>query len=126
MNKQRPIYPPHIPAGGEIVLFDRSLYNRAGVERVMGFCSERETETFLKDVPLVERAIVDSGVILLKQWTRGSQRLLPALPFDWPPVLAAGLRSRALPGVLPGLPPGLPPGLRADATIFSRANAPLS
>lgn len=61
-------YVPHLPAAGEIVLFDRSWYNRAGVERVMGFCSEEEATRFLQAVPLVEKAIVDSGVILLKYW----------------------------------------------------------
>jgi polyphosphate kinase 2 len=61
-------YLPHLPAGGEVVIFDRSWYNRAGVERVMGFCTPEETDTFLKAVPLVERAIVNSGVILLKYW----------------------------------------------------------
>jgi polyphosphate kinase 2 len=61
-------YVPHLPAAGEIVVFDRSWYNRAGVERVMGFCSEEQARGFLKAVPLVERAIVDSGVILLKYW----------------------------------------------------------
>ena len=58
----------HLPSGGEIAIFDRSWYNRAGVERVMGFCTPQETEGFLAAVPLVERAIVDSGVILLKYW----------------------------------------------------------
>jgi len=61
-------YVPHLPAAGEIVLFDRSWYNRAGVERVMGFCSKDEVQRFLQGTPLVERAIVDSGVILLKYW----------------------------------------------------------
>ena len=61
-------YLPHLPAAGEIVIFDRSWYNRAGVERVMGFCTEEQAEKFLKSVPQVERAIVDSGVILLKYW----------------------------------------------------------
>ncbi|MCP1478830.1 polyphosphate kinase 2 [Pseudomonas chlororaphis] len=61
-------YLPHLPAAGEVVIFDRSWYNRAGVERVMGFCSEEQAVAFLKAVPLVERAIVDSGVILLKYW----------------------------------------------------------
>ena len=59
-------YIPHFPAGGEVVIFDRSWYNRAGVERVMGFCSEEQTEKFLEQVPAVERAMVDSGMILLK------------------------------------------------------------
>ena len=61
-------YLPHLPAAGEIVIFDRSWYNRAGVERVMKFCSEDDVERFLKIVPHVEKAIVDSGVILLKYW----------------------------------------------------------
>ncbi len=59
-------YLPHLPAGGEIVIFDRSWYNRAGVERVMGFCSEKQVERFLRIVPAVEKAIIDSGVILIK------------------------------------------------------------
>jgi polyphosphate kinase 2 len=61
-------YLPHLPAAGEIVIFDRSWYNRAGVERVMGFCSEEQAKRFLKMVPAVEKAIVDSGIILLKYW----------------------------------------------------------
>ncbi|MEY2920437.1 MAG: hypothetical protein RL261_1742 [Pseudomonadota bacterium] len=61
-------YLPHLPAAGEIVIFDRSWYNRAGVERVMGFCTDEQAKRFLKAVPLVEQAIVDSGVILLKYW----------------------------------------------------------
>jgi len=61
-------YLPHLPAAGEVVIFDRSWYNRAGVERVMGFCTPQQTESFLKDVPMVEQAIIDSGVILLKYW----------------------------------------------------------
>ena len=61
-------YLPYLPAAGEVVIFDRSWYNRAGVERVMGFCSEKEVEGFLKGVPLIEQAIVNSGAILLKYW----------------------------------------------------------
>jgi polyphosphate kinase 2 len=61
-------YIPHFPAAGEIVIFDRSWYNRAGVERVMGFCSEEQAKRFLNGVPLVEKAMVDSGIILLKYW----------------------------------------------------------
>ncbi len=61
-------YLPHLPAAGEIVIFDRSWYNRAGVERVMGFCSEEQAQKFLRAVPLVEKAIVESGIILLKYW----------------------------------------------------------
>ncbi|HVO06591.1 MAG TPA: polyphosphate kinase 2 [Burkholderiaceae bacterium] len=61
-------YIPHLPAAGEVVIFDRSWYNRAGVERVMGFCTEEQAKKFLLMAPLVEKAIVDSGVILLKYW----------------------------------------------------------
>jgi polyphosphate kinase 2 (PPK2 family) len=61
-------YIPHLPAAGEIVIFDRSWYNRAGVERVMGFCTEDQARRFLQMVPLVEKAIVESGVTLLKYW----------------------------------------------------------
>jgi polyphosphate kinase 2 len=61
-------YLPHLPAAGEIVIFDRSWYNRAGVERVMGFTSEKMVRKFLKAVPLVEKAMVDSGIILIKYW----------------------------------------------------------
>jgi polyphosphate kinase 2 len=61
-------YIPHLPAAGEIVIFDRSWYNRAGVERVMGFCTEEQAKRFLTMVPEVERAIVDSGITLVKYW----------------------------------------------------------
>ncbi|AWY44308.1 polyphosphate kinase 2 [Pseudomonas putida] len=66
-------YLPHLPAAGEVVIFDRSWYNRAGVERVMGFCTEEQADKFLKSVPSVERAIVESGVILLKYWLEVSE-----------------------------------------------------
>jgi polyphosphate kinase 2 len=61
-------YITHFPAAGEVVVFDRSWYNRAGVERVMGFCTPEQTEKFLEMVPAVERAMVESGIILLKYW----------------------------------------------------------
>ena len=61
-------YIPHLPAAGDVVIFDRSWYNRAGVERVMGFCTEQQSHEFLQAVRGVERAIVDSGIILLKYW----------------------------------------------------------
>ncbi|MFO1414470.1 MAG: polyphosphate kinase 2 [Burkholderiales bacterium] len=61
-------YLPHLPAAGEIVIFDRSWYNRAGVERVMGFCTEEQVKGFLAAAPMVEKAIVQSGIILLKYW----------------------------------------------------------
>jgi polyphosphate kinase 2 len=66
-------YIGHFPAAGEVVIFDRSWYNRAGVERVMGFCSDDEAERFLRLAPLVEQAIVHSGVILLKYWLEVDQ-----------------------------------------------------
>ena len=61
-------YLPHFPAAGEVVIFDRSWYNRAGVERVMGFCTEDQVKRFLEMAPLVEKTIVESGIILLKYW----------------------------------------------------------
>lgn len=66
-------YLPHLPAAGEIVIFDRSWYNRAGVERVMGFTPENQVDRFLKGVPLVEKTITDSGIILLKYWLEVSE-----------------------------------------------------
>jgi polyphosphate kinase 2 len=61
-------YLPHLPSGGEVAIFDRSWYNRAGVERVMGFCTEEEAKRFLSTTPQVEKAMVESGIILLKYW----------------------------------------------------------
>jgi polyphosphate kinase 2 len=61
-------YLPHLPGAGEVVIFDRSWYNRAGVERVMGFCTPGDTDKFLEQVPGVEKAMVDSGILLLKYW----------------------------------------------------------
>jgi polyphosphate kinase len=61
-------YIPHMPAAGEVVIFDRSWYNRAGVERVMGFCTEEQVKRFLQMTPGVEKAFVDDGIILLKYW----------------------------------------------------------
>ncbi len=61
-------YVAHLPAAGEIVLFDRSWYNRAGVERVMGFCSQAQTRAFLKHAPLFEEMLIDDGILLLKYW----------------------------------------------------------
>jgi polyphosphate kinase 2 len=66
-------YLAHFPAAGELVIFDRSWYNRAGVERVMGFCSEEEVFRFLRLVPLLEQAMVDSGIILIKYWLEVGQ-----------------------------------------------------
>ena len=61
-------YVAHLPAKGEIVLFDRSWYNRAGVERVMGFATEAEVKTFLKQAPVFERQLLDDGILLFKYW----------------------------------------------------------
>jgi polyphosphate kinase 2 len=61
-------YIPHLPAAGEIVIFDRSWYNRAGVERVMGFCTEEQAKRFLEMVPAFERVVVEDGIVLLKYW----------------------------------------------------------
>ncbi len=61
-------YVAHFPAAGEVVIFDRSWYNRAGVERVMGFCEQEQVKRFLAVVPLVERLMVSSGIILIKYW----------------------------------------------------------
>jgi len=67
-------YIPHLPAAGEVVIFDRSWYNRAGVERVLGFCTEEQAIHFLQMIPGVEKAIVDDGVILLKYWLEVSSK----------------------------------------------------
>src|SRR3954465_270844 len=61
-------YIPHLPAAGEIVLFDRSWYNRAGVEPIMGFCTPAQTEMFLEQAPRFERLLVDDGLLLFKYW----------------------------------------------------------
>jgi len=61
-------YLPHLPAAGEVVIWDRSWYNRAGVERVMGFCSEEHVKRFLQVVPAFEKMMVESGIILIKYW----------------------------------------------------------
>ncbi len=61
-------YIPHFPAAGEVVIWDRSWYNRAGVERVMGFCTEQEAKRFLEIIPGFEKLMVDSGIILIKYW----------------------------------------------------------
>jgi len=77
-------YLHHLPAAGEVVIFDRSWYNRAGVERVMGFCSEDESREFLQLVPAFEKIMVKSGIILLKYWLEVS-----------PDVQTARLKDRA-------------------------------
>ena len=67
-------YMPHFPAAGEIVIFDRSWYNRAGVERVMGFCSDDQYERFLRICPQFEQQVVDNGLILIKFWLEVSNK----------------------------------------------------
>ena len=67
-------YVPHLPAAGEIVIFDRSWYNRAGVERVMGFCSEQDVTRFLELCPQWEKSIVESGILLIKYWFEVSEK----------------------------------------------------
>ena len=67
-------YMSHFPAAGEVIIFDRSWYNRAGVERVMGFCTPQETERFLQLAPTIEKVMVDSGIILLKYWLEVSRQ----------------------------------------------------
>jgi polyphosphate kinase 2 len=66
-------YFPLLPAAGEVVIFDRSWYNRAGVERIMGFCTEQQSKRFLEVVPLFEKMMVESGIILIKYWLEVSQ-----------------------------------------------------
>ena len=68
-------YIERFPAAGEIILFDRSWYNRAGVERVMNFCTDKEYYDFLKRTPIMEQAIVDSGILLIKYWFDVSQEV---------------------------------------------------
>ena len=67
-------YVQHLPAAGEIVIFDRSWYNRAGVERIMGFCPEKEAVRFLEMCPEFERAVIQSGIVLIKYWFEVSQQ----------------------------------------------------
>ena len=66
-------YSPHLPAAGEIVLFDRSWYNRAGVERVMGFCTEEQVKRFLSVAPAFEKLMIESGITLIKYWLEVSE-----------------------------------------------------
>jgi polyphosphate kinase 2 len=68
-------YVAHLPAAGEIVLFDRSWYNRAGVEAVMGYCTAEQTEAFLRQVPVFEKLLVDDGILLFKYWLTVDQAL---------------------------------------------------
>lgn len=90
-------YVPHFPSAGEIVIFDRSWYNRAGVERVMGFCTEDQAKGFLRVVPNVERAMVESEIVLLKYWLEESRRA------NQPPHRADRRRAKDLEAVPDGL-----------------------
>src|SRR6476659_2457751 len=65
-------YVPHFPAAGEVVIFDRSWYNRAGVEPVLGYCTPEQAERFIEQVPAAEKAMVDNGIILVKYWLNDS------------------------------------------------------
>ncbi len=67
-------YVEHLPSAGELVLFDRSWYNRAGVEKVMGFCTEQQVAQFLKQVPIFEKMLVDEGILLFKYWLSVDQQ----------------------------------------------------
>src|SRR5215218_5149461 len=67
-------YMPHFPAAGEVVIFDRSWYNRAGIERVMGFCTKEQHRIFLENCPVTEKYLVDGGVRLLKYWLEVSDK----------------------------------------------------
>ena len=86
-------YMPHLPAAGEVVIFDRSWYNRAGVERVMGFATEQQVDYFLKYAPAVERSIIHSGIILIKYWLEVDMDIqderLRARAARWKPACAA-------------------------------------
>jgi len=67
-------YVPHLPAAGQLVLFDRSWYNRAGVERVMGFCTKDEYNLFLQQAPVFEQMLIDAGILLIKYWLSVDQK----------------------------------------------------
>ena len=82
-------YIAHLPAKGEIVLFDRSWYNRAGVEKVMGFCTPQEHALFLRQTPIFEQMLIDDGILLRKYWFSVSDRRTAA------PVQSAAQRPRA-------------------------------
>jgi len=66
-------YMAHFPAAGEVIIFDRSWYNRAGVEHVMGFCSDQQYEAFLMNTPIAEHFILENGIILIKYWLEVSE-----------------------------------------------------
>jgi polyphosphate kinase 2 (PPK2 family) len=95
-------YVPHLPSGGQIVMFDRSWYNRAGVERVMGFCTDEEVEEFFRSVPEFERMLVRSGIklILVFHFRRGAASALPDAHSRSPEAVEALADG-------PGVPPPL-------------------
>lgn len=90
-------YVPHLPAQGELVLFDRSWYNRAGVERVMGFCADAEYRRFLVQAPVFERLLVNDGIVLLKYWLTVDQaQQKNGLPSERPIRSNAGKCRRSI------------------------------
>lgn len=120
-------YIKHLPAAGEIVIFDRSWYNRAGVERVMGFCTPEEVQKFLDGAPMVERGMVESGIILLKYWLEVSpqeqeRRLRDRIDTGvksgssrrWTLSLSTAGMNIPLPAT-PCSPPPIPPGRRGSS-----------
>ena len=120
-------YIKHLPAAGEIVIFDRSWYNRAGVERVMGFCTPEEVQKFLDGAPMVERGMVESGIILLKYWLEVSpqeqeRRLRDRIDEGarsgssrrWTSSLSTAGMNIPLPAT-PCSPPPTPPGRRGSS-----------
>lgn len=120
-------YIKHLPAAGEIVIFDRSWYNRAGVERVMGFCTPEEVQKFLDGAPMVERGMVESGIILLKYWLEVSPQEQGAVcgiasttgvksgsSRRWTLSLSTAGMNIPLPAT-PCSPPPIPPGRRGSS-----------
>ena len=128
-------YIKHLPAAGEIVIFDRSWYNRAGVERVMGFCTPEEVQKFLDGAPMVERGMVESGIILLKYWLEVSPRSRSAVcgiasttgvksgsSRRWTLSLSTAGMNIPLPAT-PCSPPPIPPGRRGLWRVQKIKNA---
>lgn len=119
-------YIQHMPSAGEVVIFDRSWYNRAGVERVMGFCTEEQASKFLSVVPLFEKMLVDSGIVLIKYWLEVSpqeqerrlkeritdgRKIWKLTPMDSSPSPAGTTTPvRGMTCSPPPIPPG-PPGM---------------
>ena len=98
-------YVPHLPGAGEIVLFDRSWYNRAGVERVMGYCSEAQAKAFLKQTPVFEQLLVDDDILLFKYWlTVDQDSRKNDSPNAWPIRSSAGSSARWTCRHVPAMP----------------------